>query len=186
MPRLVPPLSNLTPPLRRLARLASLPKAEYDIAIIGGGPAGLAAASTIKRRAPNSNVAVLEEQETLGGRVSSDKIDGFTLDRGFAVFIDSYPQSKKLLDYNRLKLRPFQPGAFVVTSDGWKGGMKCGGDSSVFEISRVADPLRRPQDLFAAVTSPVGSLMDKLRVIPLLVHVIKSSTDDIFNEVRWM
>lgn len=161
-----------------------MPKAEFDVAIIGGGPAGLAAASTIKRKAPDSNVAVIEAQETLGGRVRSDKIDGFTLDCGFAVFIDSYPQSKKLLNYNRLKLRPFQPGAFVVTSDGWKGGMKCGGDSNVFYISRVADPLRRPQDIFAAVISPVGSFMDKLKVIPLLVHVIKSSSDDLFNEVR--
>jgi len=152
------------------------------VAIIGGGPAGLAAASTIKRKAPNSNVALIEAEEKLGGRVRSDKVDGFTLDRGFAVFIDSYPQSKKLLDYRRLKLRHFQPGAFVVTSDGWKDGMKCGGDSDEFKISRVADPFRRPQDIVAAVTSPVGSLFDKLKVIPLLLHVVKSSEEELFNE----
>lgn len=164
-------------------RIAKLPQKTVDVAIIGGGVSGLTAAKILKKKNPKLQIQVLEKQPTLGGRVNSDvTASGFTLDRGFAVFIDSYPKSKKLLNIPKLKLQPFQPGAFVVTSEGWKDGKALGGDSGSPKISRVADPLRRPMDLFSAVLSPVGTLADKIRVIPLLYHVFKSSVDVIFEE----
>ena len=155
----------------------------FDVAVIGGGPAGLAAASIIKKKAPNSNVTILEASGTFGGRVKSDRTaDGFTLDRGFAVFIDSYVQSRKLLRYDDLKLQPFQPGAFVVTSGGWKKGVSRGGDDGQFKLSRVSDPMRRPQDLVSAVLSPVGLISDKAKLLPLLFHVSKNDVPALFEE----
>jgi hypothetical protein len=65
------------------------------------------------------------------------------------VFIDSYPAAKRELDLAALDLCPFLPGALVYTTDG---------------LATVADPLRRPQDVWKGLAAPVGSLGDKLRL----------------------
>jgi len=49
--------------------------------VIGAGLAGLSAALTLQKS--GAQVAVLESSDRAGGRVATDKIDGFTLDRGF-------------------------------------------------------------------------------------------------------
>jgi hypothetical protein len=79
----------------------------------------------------------------------TDYVDGFILDRGFQVFIESYPESRNLFDYDGLDLKPFNPGAYVHFENN-------------FYI--VSDPFRRPQDLFASLNSPIGSLIDKVKV----------------------
>eukprot|EP00466_Bigelowiella_natans_P020727 jgi/Bigna1/139612/aug1.51_g14320 len=118
--------------------------------VIGAGVSGLACAKILKEK--NFNVTVLEASDGYGGRVRTDNIDGFKLDRGFQVFLDAYPDVQ---DYFReagiekLKLKQFQPGALVYNNG---------------EFSRVADPLRRPQDLFTALSAPVGDLFDKIKV----------------------
>ena len=146
---------------------------------------GLAAAITIGERQSRSSdddddaddderqsVILLEAGPTIGGRVQSDKTDdGYTLDRGFAVFLEEYPNSKALLDYDALDLCPFDPGALVKLSDSGPGG-----------LSRVADPLRQPKRLWSAAMSPVGTVKDKVRLVPLLVHVMKQSVDELFAE----
>ena len=144
---------------------------------------GLAAAITIGERQGRSSdddadddehqsIILLEASPTIGGRVQSDKTDdGYTLDRGFAVFLEEYPNSKALLDYDALDLCPFDPGALVKLSDSGPGA-----------LSRVADPLRQPKRLWSAATSPVGTVKDKVRLVPLLVHVMKKSVDELFAE----
>jgi len=37
---------------------------------------------------------LLEASDGVGGRVRTDTVDGFTLDRGFAIFLTSYPETK--------------------------------------------------------------------------------------------
>ena len=78
----------------------------------------------------------------------SDRERGYVFDRGFAVFLEAYEESREALDYDALRLRPFQPGA-LICRDG--------------ERQFVGDPLRRPQDLVPSLRAPVGSLADKLR-----------------------
>jgi Flavin containing amine oxidoreductase len=85
----------------------------------------------------------------VGGRVRSDIVDGFVLDRGFHVFLESYPQSIDSFNYPDLKLKSFLPGALVRLDRGFY---------------RVSDPLRRPQDLLASLISPIGSITDKIKV----------------------
>jgi phytoene dehydrogenase-like protein len=63
----------------------------------------------------------------VGGRVRTDIVDGFILDRGFQIFLTGYPEAQALLDYDALDLKSFYAGALV-----WTG--------SKFE--RVADPVR--------------------------------------------
>ena len=145
-----------------------------DIVIVGGGISGLAAAITaaeaIKEKGEEKNIVLLEANSKCGGRVSSETTeDGFVLDEGFAVFIEEYPAVKKLLDYDALELKKFLPGAFVKIE---------GRDA----LARVADPLRNPEDIFDSVLSPIGSLVDKVKVLPLVLNVRLSSIESIFKE----
>ena len=150
---------------------------EYaDIIIVGGGISGLAAAITAaeafreKGQDNNKNIVLLEANSKCGGRVTSETTnDGFVLDEGFAVFIEEYPAVKKLLDYEALGLKRFLPGAFVKIE---------GRDA----LARVADPLRNPEDIIDSVLSPIGSLIDKVKVLPLVLNVRLSSVESIFAE----
>ena len=149
---------------------------EVDLCIIGGGISGLtaaiSAAETLIRQSSNSNnskpsILILESDSAVGGRVRSDYTDGFILDRGFAVFIEEYPLSKQLLDYDALGLKQFWPGARVKL----KGRDK---------LASVSDPLRRRRDIFKAIGSPVGSPLDKARLLPLFYLVMTKSIDELF------
>jgi phytoene dehydrogenase-like protein len=49
--------------------------------VVGAGLAGMSAAITLQKN--GADVVVVEASDRTGGRVASDQIDGFTLDRGF-------------------------------------------------------------------------------------------------------
>ena len=146
---------------------------DVSICIIGGGVSGLAAAltaSNIIGDKENNNIVLLESSATLGGRVQSDVTeDNYILDRGFAVFIEEYPFSKKILDYEELKLEKFNPGALVKV----KGSDK---------LAKISDPLRRPRDTINALFSPIGCLKDKIRLLPLIFNVRRKSIEELFEE----
>ncbi|MEU0661552.1 NAD(P)/FAD-dependent oxidoreductase [Streptomyces lavendulocolor] len=99
-----------------------------DTVVVGAGLAGLACALDLGRA--GRRVALLEASDAVGGRMRTDRRDGFLLDRGFQVFNTSYPQVRGRLDLRRLRLRPFTPGLVVPTSTG---------------PVRLADPTRRPR-----------------------------------------
>ena len=66
------------------------------VAIIGGGLAGISAT----RHAMNAGLhaEIFEASDRCGGRVSSDNIDGYVIDRGFQVINLNYPELKRLLN----------------------------------------------------------------------------------------
>jgi len=150
---------------------------ESDICIIGGGISGLTAAITCAtqlKQTQNINIRVIEANEFVGGRVRSTTTeDGYILDHGFAVFIEEYPNSKALFDYENLKLKQFDPGAIIVINDS-------NGNGESVQLARVADPLRQPSKLFDALLTPVGTIQDKIRLIPLFVHVKTNSVEQLF------
>ncbi|MGW6538459.1 NAD(P)/FAD-dependent oxidoreductase [Streptomyces sp. NPDC055051] len=92
------------------------PDADLDVVIVGAGASGLACAADLL--AAGLRVRLLEAEDVVGGRMRTDRIGGFTLDRGFQVFNTSYPQVKRRLDLKALRLRPFTAGMLVHTSDG--------------------------------------------------------------------
>lgn len=145
-----------------------------DIVVVGGGVSGLTAAISASEAAKESgielSIVVAEGSSKLGGRVQSDVTDdGFVLDKGFAVFIDQYPQAKKVIDFDSLQLKPFLPGALVKLDE-----------RDTF--ARVSDPLRQPKELFGAITSPIGSLKDKLKLGLLILNVRRKSINELFEE----
>ena len=82
-----------------------------DAIIVGGGIAGLSCATELHAR--GKSFVILEASDRVGGRVATDEVDGFKLDRGFQVFLTAYPEAKRVLDYAALQLREFEPGAMV-------------------------------------------------------------------------
>ncbi|MGA5185870.1 NAD(P)/FAD-dependent oxidoreductase [Streptomyces griseoincarnatus] len=87
-----------------------------DVVVVGAGLAGLACALDLCRA--GRRVALLEASDGVGGRMRTDRRDGFLLDRGFQVFNTSYPQVKRRLDLRSLRLRPFTAGVVAHTSTG--------------------------------------------------------------------
>lgn len=81
------------------------------VVIVGAGLAGLSCAVELVVR--GIEPLVLEASDGVGGRVRTDLVDGFRLDRGFQVLLTAYPEARQLLDYRALRLRPFFPGALI-------------------------------------------------------------------------
>lgn len=112
--------------------------------------AGLTCARALQ--AAGKSCLVLEAGADVGGRVWTDEVEGFQLDRGFQVFLTAYPEARRWLDYRALELRPILPGALVRREGRWH---------------RVSDPFRRPEDAWATLRAPVGTLLDKARIATL-------------------
>lgn len=84
---------------------------DCDVAVIGAGLAGLECARSLHDR--GFEVRVLEAGDAVGGRVRTDHVDGFTLDRGFQLLNPAYPAVRERIDVAALDLQPFLPGLAV-------------------------------------------------------------------------
>jgi phytoene dehydrogenase-like protein len=136
-----------------------------DVLIIGAGLAGLTAANVLK--SAGVGIKILEAADGIGGRVRTDKVNGFLLDRGFQVLLTAYPEAQRFLDYERLDLQAFIPGALILGKE---------------RISEIGDPLRRPLSLWSTLWSPAGTLADKLRMLRLKIKLAGKSIGKIFLE----
>ncbi len=83
-----------------------------DVVVVGAGLAGLAAARQLSIH--GVDVIVVEAAEAVGGRVRTDRVDDFTLDRGFQLYNPAYPEAARVLDHQALDLRPLVRGVDVV------------------------------------------------------------------------
>lgn len=120
------------------------------VVVIGAGLAGLSAARLLHER--GHHAVVLEASDGVGGRVRTDLVDGFRLDRGFQVLLTEYPELHRQFDVDTLRLRSFDPGALV-----WMKGRG----------HVVSDPFRRPTQVVSTALAPVGSPLDKARLAVL-------------------
>jgi len=137
---------------------------EPPVLVVGAGLAGLACARALSAR--GVAVRVLDAADAAGGRVRTDRVEGFALDRGFQVLQTAYPEARRQLDYDALDLRAFVPGALVR-----RGG----------RFHRFADPWREPLRAFSTLTSPVGTLGDKLRTARLRMRLAGASTSSVYS-----
>lgn len=67
---------------------------DKPVVVIGAGLAGLSAALTLQEA--GVDVEVYEGSDRVGGRVATDIIDGFRLDRGFQLINVRYPEIERL------------------------------------------------------------------------------------------
>jgi len=84
---------------------------DVDICIIGAGLSGLSAAKILYEN--GYSVCVVEAQDQVGGRIQTDRINGYLCDHGFQVILPSYPSAKRLLDYRSLNLGSYPRGAVI-------------------------------------------------------------------------
>jgi phytoene dehydrogenase-like protein len=121
-----------------------------SIVVVGAGISGICCALHLQER--GVPVVLLEADDTVGGRMRSDRVDGFTLDRGFQVLLTAYPEVQQMLDLDALRLGSFAPGAMIRTGE---------------RFARIADPFRRPREILRTLFSGVATPLDALRIARL-------------------
>lgn len=134
-----------------------------DVIIVGGGLAGLACARHLHRH--GQSFVLLEASDRVGGRVRTDTVDGFTLDRGFQVLLTAYPETQRAFDYDALDLQAFHDGA-LIRFDG--------------QFHRISDPFRHPFAAPNTLIAPVGTLGDKIRVARLRRRLKRDTLPELF------
>ncbi len=136
---------------------------QADVIIVGAGLAGLCCAR--KLAAEGVSIQIVEASDGVGGRVRTDKHEGFLLDRGFQVLLTAYPEAQAQLDFDMLKLCGFAPGA-LVRKEG--------------RFFRLSDPYRGGGYL-ANLFSPVGTILDKFRISRLRSDLLRTPVEELFE-----
>lgn len=124
--------------------------AELDVVVIGAGLSGIACARTLV--AAGRRVLVLEASDRVGGRLRTESVDGFLVDRGFQVLLTAYPECRAALDYRVLELGSFYAGADVRAHGG---------------VHRIADPWRHPIAGIRSLATPMLGFGDAWRIAGL-------------------
>jgi len=124
--------------------------AAMSVVVVGAGLAGLAAARYLTARA--IPVTVLDGGDDVGGRIRTDVVDGYRLDRGFQLYNPAYPEGARVLDHGALNLKPFVAGARIVVD---RGGRR--------RVERVADPRRQPSWAVSSLLARMGSPLSTAR-----------------------
>ena len=140
-------------------------KNSIKVHIIGGGISGLVAAHVLENH--GLSPVIIDANDRVGGRVKTDIVKGFQLDRGFQVLLSSYSAAKKYLDYKSLDLQTLKAGSCVFV-----GGKQC----------FFGDPLRDLSLFIPTLLSPLGTLVDKLKIAKLNFHLQKKTIDKIFED----
>ncbi len=140
-------------------------KYDADVLVVGAGLTGLTAALRLHRQ--GISVRILEATDRVGGRIKTDQVDGYRLDRGFQVLLTQYPETQAWLDYDALDLKAFAPGALVLNHRGQH---------------ELMDPGRKPTAAFRTLMAPVGGLTDKLKMLALKQRLKGMTLEEIFSQ----
>jgi phytoene dehydrogenase-like protein len=144
---------------------AGVSERSRTVAIVGAGVSGLCCAIHLQSR--GLRAVLLEADDEVGGRVRTDCIDGFRLDRGFQVLLTAYPEARDMLDLDALRLGRFAPGA-MVRNEG--------------RFARVADPFRRPGEALRTLFSGLATPMDAMRIARLRHRVGRGDPLDLLGK----
>jgi protoporphyrinogen oxidase len=144
------------------------------VLVIGAGLAGLSAALTLQKS--GCEVTVLEATDRPGGRVATDEIEGFILDRGFQLVNANYPEIKRggYLEGVDFKVAPRTVG--ISTSNG---------------LVRLGDPRSA---LFSIFSKASGNIFAKISFLRYLAssprvdesveaHLLRTGTGDLYQKV---
>ncbi|MEU3194674.1 NAD(P)/FAD-dependent oxidoreductase [Streptomyces sp. NPDC006992] len=115
-----------------------------DVVVVGAGLAGLAAARRL--RAGGVEVVVLEAGGEVGGRIRTDAVDGFLLDRGLQLLNTGYPQLARQVDLERLRLHALPRALRIRTGGRW---------------ARLSDPRQQMNAVPGLLRAPIGPLSAK-------------------------
>lgn len=142
---------------------------DADVIVVGAGLAGLRCALALHEA--GREVLVLEAADAVGGRIRTDVVDGFRVDRGFQLLNPAYPEVGRCLDVDALGMQPFAAGVAALLDDGSR--------------VRLGHPLRAPRlmapTLAAGVRRPreLAAVARWLR--PLLVPRRRRTLSDVLD-----
>lgn len=129
--------------------------------IVGAGLAGLTCAKVLAES--GCDFLLLEAADEPGGRVVSRRTpEGYVLDRGFQVLLDSYPAARRHLDWGGLGGGCFRSGALFVGAG---------------RPQRLENPLFNPWSLFWAFRGRVVSWRDQWRLLRLVLLSLRSGEE---------
>ena len=116
--------------------------------VIGGGLAGLSAALTLQNA--GEEVEIFEGSDNVGGRLRSDYVDGFILDRGFQLINSGYPEIKSLGVVEEIDFVKSDRTIDIVTP---------------FGVQSIGDPRLH---LLQGLRSPLGSFREKIAFLTFM------------------
>ncbi|MEV5176311.1 NAD(P)/FAD-dependent oxidoreductase [Streptomyces flaveolus] len=142
------------------------PAYQVDVVIVGAGIAGLSAAHRLT--SAGITTAVLEAAPYVGGRMSTEKVDGFRLDRIGQLLSTSYPELRLSPGLDALTVRRFAPGV-LLHHDGrtHRAGAPAGGGSArgargALHVVRAL--ANAPRGTSVPTGAPVGGAVDQARL----------------------
>ena len=138
--------------------------ADHGVVVVGAGLAGLACARSLHRA--GRRVQVLEAGDAVGGRVRTDVVDGFRLDRGFQVLNTGYPEARRVLDLDALDLRYFDSAVTIR-----RGG----------RLHRVANPLHSPAQVTTLLGAPVDGVRGRLALAAYVARAAALPVDTLLR-----
>lgn len=124
------------------------------VVVVGAGLAGLNAAITLEEA--GYEVILIDSADRAGGRVATDVVDGFLLDRGFQLINANYPELKRLNVISQVNFVE-APRAVSITVEG--------------KEAFLGDPRHH---LTSALNASTGSLKEKIGLISYLTKSPKS------------
>lgn len=138
----------------------------HRVHIIGAGLAGLHCAATLRQT--GVDVVVHERSDAVGGRMRTDTLNGFVLDRGFHVMQSGYELAASRVDFTELQAQPFSSGARVIKLV----------DGSPRMVT-YADPFRSPFTALASLKA--GNWADIARVARLRHSLLRCDAAEVFS-----
>lgn len=136
----------------------------YDVVIVGAGMSGLTMAYHLEKF--GYNIAIFEAGSAVGGRVRTDNVDGFQLDRGLHFFQSSYPEAAKVLEYKSLRLKNIYPGMLIYHDE---------------KFDLLSNPLIKWTDIFTNFFGNFHDLSDRMKFMGLLAKLSAFSESYILN-----
>lgn len=134
------------------------------VIIVGAGLAGLACATRLQQA--GADWILLEAADFPGGRVATEITpEGFRLDRGFQVILDSYRTASALLDLPALHPRHFLSGALLAGTGG--------------ERSTILNPLFHPGGIAELLFGNPITLREKLALAAYAAPLLLGSDDSL-------
>ncbi|MER5445563.1 NAD(P)/FAD-dependent oxidoreductase [Streptomyces sp. NPDC002766] len=140
------------------------PAYQADVVIVGAGVAGLSAAHRLT--SAGVTTTVLEAAPGAGGRMSTEKVDGFRLDRIGQLLSTAYPELRLTPGLDALVLRPFAPGV-LLHSDGrhHRAGAVAGAGGARGALHAVRALASAPRATAAPrASAPLGNAVDQARL----------------------
>ncbi|MGX1030962.1 NAD(P)/FAD-dependent oxidoreductase [Streptomyces sp. SAI-097] len=142
------------------------PAYQADVVVVGAGIAGLAAAQRLT--SAGVTTTVLEAAHTVGGRMATEKVDGFRLDRIGQLLSTACPELHRTPGLDGLALLPFAPGV-LLHSEGrhHRAGAPAGVRSARGALHAVRALASAPRSVpapRARAGAPLGTAVDQARL----------------------